>query len=163
MWMERRKDRVLEEVIQEARKVVREQRTVKGRVQVLALYVGNRLGGTENNIISKWEKLCRKAHKYSNSNQDQNHQEATDLNRDLNSNRLLLKMGSLIGECGLTRHGSVLFSISVISPYPIHRIGRIRLRSLKILLCQINLLLSYYLISAVDPALSLQDRGRIRH
>ena len=98
-------DSALAELIEYAKRLVRQQDTVKGRVQILAQLVSNKLGGLPNDIVQAWERVMKRAHRYRQQRLDA----LTPTERATVDTRLILPAGALIGEIGLTRHRACLF------------------------------------------------------
>jgi WD40 repeat protein/tRNA A-37 threonylcarbamoyl transferase component Bud32 len=101
-------DQLLNEVILTAKKLVCAQTDVRSRIQILAQFVSNKLGGMPNDIVSVWEKTMQKARRWKDTIEKEQ-----SLSPELSNNKpiknITLPMGALIGECGLTRHRAVLF------------------------------------------------------
>ena len=98
-------DVALADLIEYAKRLVRQQDSVKGRVQILAQLVSNKLGGLPNDIVQAWERVMKRAHRY----RQQRLEAMTPAERAAVDNRLILPAGALIGEIGLTRHRACLF------------------------------------------------------
>ena len=98
-------DSALADIVDTAKKLVRQQETVKGRVQMLAQLVSNRLGGLPNDVVQAWERLVKKAVRY----RQQRLAAMTTAEQQAVDPRMLLPVGALLGEAGLTRHRACLF------------------------------------------------------
>ena len=98
-------DAALSDIVEAAKRLVRQQETVKGRVQILAQLVSNKLGGLPNDVVGAWERVMKKAVRYRQQKlAAMSPQAAADVDQ-----RLILPVGALIGEGGLTRHRACLF------------------------------------------------------
>ena len=97
-------DAALSDIVETAKKLVRQQDSVKGRVQILAQLVSNKLGGLPNDVVTAWERVMKKALRYRQQRMATMQGEAADVDQ-----RIILPVGALLGEGGLTRHRACLF------------------------------------------------------
>ena len=98
-------DEALSDIVDTAKKLVRQQESVKGRVQLLAQLVSNKLGGLPNDVVQAWERVMKKALRYRQQRlAAMQGEQAMEVDQ-----RIILPVGALLGEGGLTRHRACLF------------------------------------------------------
>ena len=102
-------DPALSDIVETAKALVRQQDTVKGRVQILAQLVSNKLGGLPNDVVNAWERVMKKALRYRQQRMAAMGQaDQVDVDQ-----RIILPVGALLGEGGLTRPSRVPVQVPV--------------------------------------------------